>query len=536
MSEKVAIYIRVSTDKQAETGTSIEIQVEALERYCRERGLQIYDKYIDDGYSGENLNRPAFQRLKRDIEAGHISTVLVHKTDRFGRNIIDAVIVVLREFVEKGVSFASITEPYDTSTPQGRMFFIDMAKYADHEREMIRQRTVAGKRRKVKEGKWMGSSAHYAYDIDENKKLVVNERRSRIFRQMVSWLLDGRSCRWIARKLNDDGVPTWKKEKGWKIKKSVHFWRAEPIREMLINPVITGKTKFWGIDFEAPAIITPEEYQQIKNQLKRNRTYSERNTKHFYLLSGLLYCKRCGSRLYGHKKKPRRGRKNWDMAYSCPSGRYIQDIPSCGLRRINLSRIESFVWNTVKDLVLDSEKLRNRIEARHVELYANDAFNEDKIREYDKQAEALEEEKSRLLSLYSRSEIYTIDELDMKAKEIQDKIDAARAEQSKFITSRERLLAQKAQINQADAYFKSIRERLDDFNDEERKKLVSLLCSRIVVDWDEERFTHTLEIEGVIPAFDNKENGGERREHPQQKKPSVTVTEPSKSRSPGGIT
>jgi len=491
---------------------------------------------MDPGVSGGTLDRPGLNRLLQDAEKGCFGKVLVYKTDRLSRLTPDIVKLVLKLFPDRNIAFAAITEPYDTSTPAGRMFFTQLASFADFERETIRSRTIEGKRRMVREGKWMGSNAHYAYDIDENRKLVINERRVKIFRQMVKWLFQGKSCRWIAKTLNESGVPTWKQEHDWKIKKSAYFWRAEIIRGMLINPIITGKGKYSGIDFEAPAILTEDEFKLVKSQLAKNRTRSKRNTKKFYLLRGLLYCKRCGSRLYGHKKPPRRGRKSWDMAYSCPSGRFIRDIPSCGLRRLNLNRIESLVWETMKNMLLDSEKLRNAIETRNIELFANDSFSDEKIREYDEKIKGLQAEKNRILALYGQSAIFTIDELESRAEEIQVKIQVAEQELSKFTATKSRLLEQKEQIQQTENYFRSIGKRLDSFTEDEKGQLISLLISRIVVDWDEEKFTHTIEIEGVLPIVSNK---GTKEVIPdRQRKDSryAVATGQPRWRSPGATT
>ena len=527
---KAALYARVSANKQKEENT-VETQIKALEEHCRnpKHDLQIYDKYIDNGHSGATLKRPALQKLLKDAEQGKFNKVLVYKTDRLARSLLHTVDLVLGIFEPRGISFKSITEPFDTSTLSGRALFGQLAIFADFERGMIRERTIEGKLRKVKEGKWMGSNAHYAYDIEKvTKKLVVNKERAGMFRIMVDWLLSGKSCYSIAKKLNEMGIPTWKKQQSWKIKKSVHLWRGETIRGMLINPIIIGKAKYDGVEILAPAIVSEEEFRQIKLQLKKNRTSAKRNTKEFYLLRRLLYCKRCGSALYGHKKRDYRRKNYIDQAYSCPSGRFKQDIPSCGLRRLYLPRIEEYIWNLTMELVTNSEKLNKAVRGKHLDLSANELFNEDQIKTYNASIKQYQGELDRILSLYARTEIITVEELEKKAGGIKAKIREAEEARNGLLEARDRILDQKKHLDNAQEYFKSIRSRLDTFSDNQKRELIQLLWKRITVDWNEAKNEHILELEGAIPIFKEGKEVKEKR-HP-------VVTGPSRSPWPAGTT
>ena len=139
-----AIYIRVSTDFQAEEGYSIDAQKEQLTAYCVSKGIKHYDYYIDGGWSGSNINRPELQRLIEDIKKNRISHVIVYKLDRLSRSQKDTLYLIEDIFNVYGVSFVSINESIDTASPTGRLMIGILSAFAQLERENIRMRTRMG--------------------------------------------------------------------------------------------------------------------------------------------------------------------------------------------------------------------------------------------------------------------------------------------------------------------------------------------------------------------------------------------------------
>jgi DNA invertase Pin-like site-specific DNA recombinase len=152
---KVAIYARVSTLEQ-DSG----MQVAALREYCARRGWVIYREYIDQGQSGAAAARPALDELMRDAGAHKFSGVLVWKFDRLFRSV-QHMLEALDRFRTLGVDFASITEAIDTTTSLGKMVFVFLAAYAEFERDLIRERTLAGMARAKANGKRIGRPRVY---------------------------------------------------------------------------------------------------------------------------------------------------------------------------------------------------------------------------------------------------------------------------------------------------------------------------------------------------------------------------------------
>lgn len=148
MTSKVALYIRTSTDNQKE---SIKLQEQELKQYCGAHGLEIHDKYIDFGFSGSNIDRPAFSHMMEDARNHEFDMVLVTKIDRFARSIIDCLVNV-EKLQSYDIAFAATSQPIDTSNAMGKLTLNIMAAFADFEREIIRERMEAGRKAAEKRG------------------------------------------------------------------------------------------------------------------------------------------------------------------------------------------------------------------------------------------------------------------------------------------------------------------------------------------------------------------------------------------------
>jgi site-specific DNA recombinase len=215
----VAIYVRVSTDEQRER-QSINTQRDFGCRFCDLHELPIYETYADDGVSGTvplEL-RPGGIRLLADARQGKFVQLLVFKLDRLGRDtrlILNAV----AELEKFGVRVRSMTEEFDTATATGRLMLTMLSGFAAHERELIRERSVAGTNRLAEGGSWLGGVVPYGYRKEgENgqKHIVLNETLvggfevseadvvRTIFR-MCS--VEKKSCQKIADYLNRTGIP-----------------------------------------------------------------------------------------------------------------------------------------------------------------------------------------------------------------------------------------------------------------------------------------------------------------------------------------
>ena len=185
--KRCAVYCRVSTDERLDQSfNSLDAQKDAGLAYIAsqraEGWIQVPDDYIDPGFSGGNIERPALKRLMADIEAGRIDIVVVYKIDRLTRNLTDFA-KLIEVFERRQVSFVSVTQQFNTTTSMGRLMLNVLLSFAQFEREVtgerIRDKIAASKAK----GMWMGGYTPLGYRV-ENRRLVIAETEAKLVRHI----------------------------------------------------------------------------------------------------------------------------------------------------------------------------------------------------------------------------------------------------------------------------------------------------------------------------------------------------------------
>lgn len=193
MTVRCAIYTRKSTDEGLEQAfNSLDNQRLAGESYVMSQtheGWEIIEKHYDDGgYSGGNMDRPAFQGLLQDIEAGLVNCVVVYKIDRLTRSLLDFAKIV-EIFDKHNVSFVAVTQSFNTSNSTGRLMLNVLLSFAQYEREIsaerVRDKIAASK----KLGYWMGGYAPLGYDA-KDRSLIINPKESENVRYIYDKFLE----------------------------------------------------------------------------------------------------------------------------------------------------------------------------------------------------------------------------------------------------------------------------------------------------------------------------------------------------------
>jgi DNA invertase Pin-like site-specific DNA recombinase len=169
---KVAIYTRVSTNDQ-----SVEMQNSDLNRFCDQRGFQVYKEYCDKGISGTKDRRPALDELMDDAKKKKFDVVLVWRFDRFARST-KHLITALEEFRHLGIDFISYQENIDTSSPLGKAMFTIVSAVAELERNIILERVRAGLKRAKESGKILGRPKRLDLDVKELQRMRDKEKLS----------------------------------------------------------------------------------------------------------------------------------------------------------------------------------------------------------------------------------------------------------------------------------------------------------------------------------------------------------------------
>ena len=313
-SVRPALYCRVSTQEQAQA-QSIETQVEFGQRWFDLYGIIPVRIYRDEGVSGTVPleSRPAGAQLLADLAAGRVNAVHVYRVDRLARDI-RLMLAAVHRLENYGAKLVSLTESFDTSSPSGRAMLGMLGVFAQYERDSIAERSMAGRRRIAREGRWPGGwRPPFGYQVEEGF-LTPNEEplpgvllsESEVVRLIYRMLLeDGQSCYTIAEHLSLLGVPTAYSGRTYLHhrtgKPPSGLWSASRVRDMITNPTYGGM-QVWGVKIkdEPPTmqpcvpLVSKEIWDQAQEQLRSNRKLSRKNANRDYLLRGLLKCALCG--------------------------------------------------------------------------------------------------------------------------------------------------------------------------------------------------------------------------------------------------
>lgn len=276
---KVAIYIRVSTKKQVEEGYSLEAQKERLLKLCENNEYIIYKIYADEGKSGKDTNRPAFQEMMEDMRNRKFNKILVMKLDRISRSVIDLELMI-KEMQNYKVDFESASEKIDTSTSFGMMFIRLLAIFAQFERERIKERINDAFETMVQEGKAITGTQPIGYK-NENGKVVINEDE----KDLVNYFFDAFEKTCSLRR-----ATIYTNEKFGLNKETQNY------RKILTQTQYYGSYK--GNDNYCPAYITKERYDRIQ-EIRNNKHIKSYDVKRHYLFSGLLIDSNCNGKLSG---------------------------------------------------------------------------------------------------------------------------------------------------------------------------------------------------------------------------------------------
>ena len=384
--KRVAIYIRVSSDKQAQEGDSIAAQRQALTKYIDNRpDLVLAGEYIDDGISGTKYSqRDELQRMLADVEEGKIDLLIFTRLDRFFRSVRHY--TAAQAILDKhGVGWTAIWEPiYDTTTPQGRLIVNQMMSIAQFEAENTSQRIRQVQAYKVSQGEFISGNTPYGYSL-ESKHLVPNEYAKNVVMAFETFDRTGSLYGSMAELAGVPGIPAIKKD----------------FKKMLKNPIYIGKYRD-NDNFCAPIVPLPL-WEHVQTLMQINIKVNQRYT---YIFSGLIRCAECGCSFGANTRRRQRkaGGKIFPIhQYRCPkhyqrkAGKCINAkvVAESVMERYLLENLSSMISKTVieyeekarpaRDQSAKIAKLRNRAD-RLKELFLNDLIS---IEEYKADKEVI---------------------------------------------------------------------------------------------------------------------------------------------------
>jgi site-specific DNA recombinase len=354
-SQGAVIYTRVSTDEQAENGTSLAGQLDLCRAKAAALGLAVVGEYDDQGVSGARLlTRTGMQNALADIRARRADTLICANLSRFSRDA-EHQRTLKREIESAGGRVVFCDMAFD-DTPEGDLAFGIMGNFAAYERQVIRKRTMGGKRRRAEEGQQpQRSRPPYGYHIVTNAQVaaglypphmrgcyVVNEDTAPIARRIFADYLTGKSLNRIADRLNADGVPPPGTGRGWHMP-TIRFilinpvYKGEPVsgrqqcrqdearigqpHKLTGVPLLTGETRRPSpaghtLTLSAPALVTAEQWQEVQDKMARATGARSGTPRHVRMLSGQTVCPHCGGRA-GFKYQKANGRQYAYLVCRC---------------------------------------------------------------------------------------------------------------------------------------------------------------------------------------------------------------------------
>ena len=387
-------YVRLSKEDidaikgGKDESNSVTNQKAMIRSYLEEHPeLELYEEYVDDGYTGVNFDRPDFKRLMEDVKDRRINCIIVKDLSRFGRNYIEAGKYLEQVFPFLGVRFIAITDDIDTGRQQSdsEQFILPFKNlFNDTYSRDISTKVRSHLAIKRKNGQFVGSFACYGYfkDPADHNKLVIDPEAAEVIKQIFYWKIQGLSTERIADKLNDLGIlcpMEYKHSLGMKV--STNFrtkgkaqWAPKSVLRILKNDIYIGtmtQGKKTTPSYKVKKIITkPEEewdrvegthepiihkdiFDVVQKLLLRDTRISP-DKKKLYLFSGFLCCADCGMNMVRSRRKYK------DKVYSYYSCSGYKNSSGCTSHMISEKRLYDSVLQAVRQqcrLVVDMSRL-----------------------------------------------------------------------------------------------------------------------------------------------------------------------------------
>ncbi len=434
----VAVYARVSTLEQTEN-YSISSQVEKIKAYCMAKDWTIYDTYIDGGFTGTNIERPALQKMLSEME--HIDAVVVYKLDRLSRSQRDTLTLIEDYFLKNNVDFVSITETLDTSTPFGKAMVGILSVFAQLERETILERLVNGKIKRAESGlREMGGNYDPTGYARKNGVLVVKEDEAKLVKLTYDLYEKYMSVTKVQQQIKKMGYPVW---------------RFNRYIRVLKNRLYLGEIKYSGKFYKGvhEPIISEEQYNRVQKIMENHKGTNYNKTKNA-LLVGLIKCGCCGNNFVSYSTSTQA--KTVYRYYVCRARRFPSEyIKKCTNRIMRRDTIEKFVI----DELLNFEYAVNQREQNHADI------------DYDTLIAKIDKKISNALELYLE------DEIDKEI--LNKKISKLNSDKNELV--KEKLDTSKKKAISKDEFDQAILtlDTENDFNI--RKSIVNKFIKKIVV-------------------------------------------------------
>jgi site-specific DNA recombinase len=516
---RAAIYARVSTERQGRAQT-IDSQLGALRGWAADHGHELKEQhvFIDEGYSGSRLDRPALDRLRDAAREGEFDVVAVYSPDRLARRYAYQVLL-LEELRRAGCDVEFVHRPI-SDDPHDQLLLQIQGAVAEYERAVLAERFRRGKLQRARAGHWIASEAPYGYRYIPARDgvpahLEIDAAEAEVVRMLYRWLIDERTTvRQILKRLANGP---------WRPRCGKRLWSNAVVHRILSDPLYTGtayanrhvfvvprKPRSTGpragtptcrrprppeewIPIQVPAIIDESTHQDAQSQLARNSTLSFRNNKrNDYLLRCLLTCRGCGLAMYGVTTYGKPGQAV-HRYYKCHGKDTVARDRACRCTQTpaKVEELDAAVWGHVRSLLEDPATLAAQFEGL-ARLAGSSDDDRAAVRRWEAQLQRLDREEQRLIDAY-QSEVIDLEELRARREQIRGHREVLTTQRDQEQRSSAERRAAKAMWSDIEAFCRRVRSRLGEADLAERQRILQLLIERVIVGED------SLEIRHVIP-------------------------------------
>lgn len=411
--------------------------------YAKSKDYTEFEYYIDGGYSGKDLNRPAIQKLIEDCKNHKIDAVFVFKLDRISRSQRDTLYLIEEVFNKYNVSFISMRENFDTSTPFGKAMIGVLSVFAQLERETILERTRIGLKKRAEAGLWRGGGKipfPYRYDRNTGTLIPIPEQVE-LLHKMISLYISGKSFNVIGNIVGMD---------------------ESLVETRILSITNTGKVPYKDEVYEGKheAVVSDELYEEI---LRVNKVRSHEKYERHYLLSGKVFCGHCGAK-YRYQKW---GKRLIMYCYSQQKSKpkYIKD-PNCKNKRWDTFEVEDAVLEELFKMSLDLDLFRKTFNIATVNVK----------NEYKQRLEEITKQISNLINFIAN---------DVAVKETNKKITELESEkkeiEERLISSEQKEKDNKVSLNM----IKNLKSTWFEMDFDEQRRIIEHLIDKVIVNDNE---------------------------------------------------
>jgi len=490
-----AVYVRVSTARQEEEGTSLGSQEAACRAHCDAKGWKVSEGHVyREVYSGAELwDRPKLSAMRAASREKAVGVIVCYAIDRLSRDPVHLGVIV-SEADHAGTAVEFVTEPLDDS-PEGQLIRFVRGYAARVEREKARERTLRGKHSRIMSGK-VHNYGHELYGYRRDKERGVRdlyEPEAAVVRRIFRWVVEGGSIKAVVRRLNGDGVPPPSAGKMVYKDGRTPRWGNGAVHRILREPAYKGEGIAWRrqstgknggsiVRPEAewvkmpegttPAVIAPETFAAVQTRMDAASVAAAatRNTARPYLLRGLMVCGVCGRAMRSCPEKDRR-------VYRCAS----RETPAgaCGGRRVPAEAVEAWLWSEIEPIlenpgIIAAEVARQREAGPEPTLAADREAADRLLTKLDRQQER------NVRRLAEAGDDFPVDLLEREIARVEGERKSLRATLTDIdarVASRE---ATVVRLDDLQAYCATVRANLKAVDFTGKREAVEALVERVI--------------------------------------------------------